>query len=266
MASRQGIFLKAVIENQACFADYFPHAIFGDISIENFLSTFKEQKFTCQKKCWHFLQQELIFKNIRPQAFLNHGVISDSPLAKYGTYKIKLTDDILANVNLLNSLPPNLKLRLDANGLFTESSYQHFHQSLHPNVISQIEYLEDPSINPDWSWINIPAAEDFILGKPAEYKIFKPNREFWDPADKRKKIFSSYQGSELGSWHTYQELLKFGNLDFTHGINNHQLYEEDLGIFSPCSAASQQYEVNLNKVKEMYSDLSQLSWSELCLI
>ncbi|MDH4467042.1 MAG: hypothetical protein QE271_03220 [Bacteriovoracaceae bacterium] len=267
VTSKRGIYIKVKRGNLIGHGDYFPHELLGDISIEEFLDTFLLQRETSQKKCYHFAIQEMN-KEFTEKCvpFFNHTPLdlysqqtSDTTISKNKVFKIKLhCREDATQINRLFNRKKNFQLRLDANGLFTNETFFSFYQLLSPEIIPAVEYIEDPSSSLDWSWLSATqwsAAEDFLPGKPSAIKIYKPNREFWVPGDKRKKIFSSYQGSELGQWHAYQELMKFGDLSLYHGIEQPNLYEENLDLFQNGNTMS--------VVKEMYQTLHSLNWKEL---
>jgi len=278
-----GVYLRWNLHNsqEYGYAEYYPHTELGDLSVDEFLSTFHLQRTTSQQKTLHFLHKDLNYQ-MAPSfpIFYNH-IFESIPRIVSSVFKIKLGyPDDLEKINAFHNLS-HYVLRLDANGLFTKDSYQSFRLSIHPEVTSHIEYIEDPSNSTDWSWVDLPCAQDFItpaLACLAPYYIYKPNRSFFEqvPGHASKVIFSSYQGSDLGRWHVYQELSKFGDLSVPHGIITAQpsstaddlfCYNRETSItYHNNQVLLPQYCANEKSVKSLYQKLQVRNWDYLCTI
>jgi len=268
----QGVYFKSEIEpvnghQQLSYADYFPHKVFGDQPIDEFLSEFKEQKTNQQKKLFYFLQRDYCYqeksnKSLPIITFSNHqNWDQKSPIyAKIVKCKLHTITDYHI-LNCEKSKLQNLKsIRLDANGLFTKESFSHFFNELDPVIKNKIEYMEDPGMDLNWNHYPLPLARDFLDGFPFHVQIFKPNRSIFDEEWKNNEIpiiFSSYQGSDLGHWHCYNELLDFGNINLTHGIaDKSPIFDIENDYYCP----------NNLQVKKMYDELTKVSWNYLCTI
>lgn len=242
---KKGIILKGL-----GFADFFPHEELGDESVESFLSNFKFQRTEYQQKCFHFLQRD--YSTFPFKKFYNHQLWDGKTEieSKFVKYKLKDKSDT-SYLGLLNS---EVKIRLDANGLFDGPEEVPFSSS--------IEYIEDPMIKTDWSGIQ-NAARDFISGTPYSFYIHKPNGRFLTKQDV-PVIFSSYLGHDLGKWLSYCELVELGDLSLQHGIVTENFYQEEkrmwdgdyLNGFSPDSRC----------IRELYQDLDKRGWKLLCTI
>lgn len=255
LEEKEGVHLMAKTPGGNSFADYFPHPEFGDARPEEFLDKFRFQSKDYDKKVLHFLLHDHKLRAQAPRPFKNHQLWDGnqeviSPVIKY---KLKSTSD----KSFAPLLKQGIRVRLDANGIFTQASLQDWSKDLQ----ARIEYLEDPTQDLNWEQINLPLARDFISGSPFQYYIYKPNCKFY-PDTKSNVIFSSYMGSELGRWHTYCELLDKGDLRLVHGIHTPDLYEGQAKLFK--GDFNQGFTPDMSVVKEMYKDLSSGPWSLLC--
>lgn len=257
---KRGVHFKVYFQNENSFGDYFPHEELGDQSIEEFLETFKFQSSEYSKKIFHFLQNDHRLRNLRPEKFFNHILFTHSVCADSSEcikYKIKEKNDYKWE----EIGGPATKIRLDANGLFSRDEIISFLEGR--SSLKRIEYIEDPSYEIDWSSIPVKTARDFIHGLPFTYYIHKSSARF-APENMDNVIFSSYMGSNLGTWQTYCELLEIGNLNQVHGIITPDLYPELRNLFKgnfqtgffPCE----------NEVKSMYKELNSGEWKTLCSI
>ena len=300
---RAGLFLrctqKSLSKLNVTFAEYYPHPSLRDITTEEFLDTFAAQKYCSQRKTLQFLIQDHhyqyhLFEDKAPlPSFYNHhfGIPEESreSPASYpeSVYKLKCDHHFKQLLECFDKKrPQTFLLRLDANGLFNETSYQEFRSYLNTFLkgsFSSIEYIEDPSESTDWSWVDLPTAQDFVQPKSPipDYYIYKPNRDFlselsWQP---KKIIFSSYQGGPLGQWHAYQELMAFGDLSLPHGIITPSHEIDSLlnkPIFqlkneTPCLYQKQRLRLltfapHRPNIELMYKNLHQLPWRFLCTI
>ena len=257
LAPREGVFLKRETSEGLGFCEYFPHPELGDEKVDEFLNSFLEQKTISQKKAMYFLHPNWS-KIYEPKTFFNHQLFNpnhnlESHVIKY---KIKHHDDF----SFLQYLNKNLRLRLDANGLFDSQSWSQFYKSLPPDFSQYLDYIEDPLSGLDWDDISVNRARDFIMGSPFEVKIFKPYREFF-PHDDKRVIFSGNMGHGLSNYQAYLELIQHGQLGEHHGIITDGIYvglpELFLGQyqigFSPDNSA----------LKNYFSEIESLAWIPL---
>ena len=261
-SSRQGVHLKIDLRRDKSFADFFSHPSLGDIHLEEFMEKFKYQDNEMCRKTFHFLLHDAKIRfdsleHLTP--FKNHTLWHplSSQHEQVFKYKLQGIDDF----TFLPLLKNNRKVRLDANGVFTQSEFQNFLMKLEPAIRGNIEYIEDPYLG-DWK-INSPIklASDFIDNPDHEIKIYKPNREFL-PKSLRPNIFSSYMGSQLGQWHAYTELITSGDLSLYHGIHIENFYANDL--FK--KMASDAFMPEKQKIKSLYDELMSSDWKLLCSI
>lgn len=259
---RQGVHLKIDLRRDKSFADFFSHPLLGDIDLEEFLENFKFQEDEISQKTFYFLQNDakLRFETLaKLTPFKNHTLWFAGASESFDVYKYKLQgpDDF----GFIPLLQKNKTIRLDANGVFSKESYLSFTQQIDQDLLSQIEYLEDPYVG-DWN-IHSPIkfASDFIANKDHAIKIYKPNREF-RPKSLKPQIFSSYMGGQLGQWHSYCELIAQGDLSLFHGIHIENFYEEDLFY----SRAPAFFAPEKMIIKKLYDELMSAEWKVLCSI
>ncbi len=257
---KEGVYLKAELKGKTLFADYFPHQVLGDRSVEEFLQSFRYQENTYQQKVFNLLLKDHLFQDGESKLFKNHlltqGEVSsfDSPVVKY---KLNSVDDF----GFLPALENGVILRLDANGLFSRNKLEEFLKKIPIDLLKKIQYIEDPLADLDWNGLSVPCARDFIEGTSFDFLIHKPNAFFLKPTDK-KVIFSSYLGSDLGRWHAACELFTHGDLNLTHGIKTEGFYEEELPLFEGTYAHG--FKSNKLVVKKMYQSIFQKKWTLLC--
>lgn len=258
LSTKSGIFLKTSHEQNE-IADYFPHEILGDQSIQEFLESFPDQKNQYHQSILLQLQKK---KSPLPQtSFLNHqlwqeGVKLEAPVVKY---KIMEIDEEIPSA-ILNS---NCKIRLDANGIFKNKELSKFLSRLDPDQLNRIEYIEDPNSDGLWTEIPIPCAKDFIKSNSYQILIYKPNREHHLRIPK-KTIFSGYMGHPLGTLHAYKELIERGDLHLYHGLLTPNLYQEDIDLFE--GNYSLGFKPNTKKINEETSRILDQRWELLCSI
>ncbi len=258
MEKKHGVYLKAKNNGRSTFADYFPHVAFGDKGVDFFLSEFTLQKEEYDRKVLYFLLNEHRYHNIPQKKFLNHQLWTGSEdlEAEVVKYKLLKTNDH----TFLDPLKRGLRLRLDANGMFNREGLKHFLASIPPEYLSQIDYVEDPLVDKDWSDIGVKAARDLISGTPHQVQIHRPNCSFYQEGES-KVVFSSYLGGDLGRWHTYCELTELGNLDEIHGIISKGFFAEE--NFFLDGNFQEGFTPNPEKVKEIYQDLENREWKFL---
>lgn len=256
---KPGVLLKAVLKDQTSFVDYFPHLPLGDRSSEQFLSEFKFQEVEYDKKVFDLLLRDSKFQNIKAKKFFNHqlwtGVESiDSTIIKY-----KLLHAL--DREFLTCLERGLRLRLDANALFNRAEFQNFIKEIPAKYIPQIDYIEDPLSDKNWSDLPVPCASDFIEGSPFHYYIYKPNCEF-KPKTESKVIFSSYLGSDLGRFHAYCELVENGDLSLTHGIISQGFFQEEIHFMKGNYLDG--FVPDNDLVRRVYQNAANSHWKLLC--
>ncbi len=255
---KTGIYLKAENRNYE-MADYFPHTVLGDQKIDSFLESFPDKSHPYHLSLVRQIRTpKTPLPNIK---FLNHqlwheGSEVNSPVIKY---KIKHKDDQIPK-DILNS---NCRMRLDANGLFTENEIYKYLAQLEIEQILRIDYIEDPSWDTPWSEIPIPSARDFIDGFPFKTLIYKPNRNFLDVLP-TSTVFSGYMGSSLGSLHVYRELVSRGDLTQYHGLLTPHLYENEPQLFK--GNYTEGFLPDKKAVSLYLEEINDLSWSRLCSI
>lgn len=256
---KSGVFLKAILGDKILFADYFPHLALGDRAIDEFLADFKYQKEVYDRKVFDLLLKDAHFQSFNPKPFLNHqlwstGETLDSPVIKY---KLREHEDL----SFLTATQKNIKVRLDANGLFTRETIGAFLKAIPQSSLSLIEYLEDPLSENDWTDLSIACASDFIQGTPSQFTIYKPNCEFL-PKTSNKIIYSSYLGSDLGRWHAACELMGQGDLNLFHGIHTPGFYFEQRDFLE--GHYKTEFTANMNQVHHLYKKVAGSDWKLLC--
>lgn len=258
LSAQDGVLLKAVLGNKTTFCDYFPHVSLGDKSVDELLQIFKFQNNTYEQKCFDLLLRDHELYWTKPKLIKNHKLWNvGEDLAPVIKYKVKGHDDY----GFLEALKNNIPTRLDANGLFSRSELLKFLQSIPPELLTYIEYFEDPLFENDWSNLPLKTAKDFIEATPFDYVVYKPNAEFLPKTDV-PIIFSTYLGHNLGRWHAYCELLREGDLNYVHGIQTEGFYQEEVNLFE--GDYSQGLYAKTQVVQKMYKEIATLNWKSLC--
>ncbi len=258
MAIKEGVYLSAEIKGKKVYADYFPHLPLGDIGVEEFLESFKSQKTEYQQKILKLLNDDLRFQDFPSRKFRNHQLWSgteliDSPVVKYKMLSAR--DQVFHE-----ALKLGVRVRLDANAMFTKSNMSDLLDPLTPEWRKLIDYVEDPLCETDWSAFPLRRAQDFINGSPFDIYIYKPNCEML-PAFKNI-IFSAYLGNALGNWHSYCELVEYGNLQFVQGIIGQGFYEEVRDFY--LGDYKNGFQPDLDIIRDLYNDLAAREWKTLC--
>lgn len=261
LGPKAGVFLKSSVKGQDVYADYFPHIALGDVGVDEFLRNFSEQDSEYDRKILDLLKRDAEFQTLKPKRFKNHQLWTGSEELKAKVVKNKPLSP--SDRSFMEILQKGLKLRLDANGMFSRASFKEFLETIPKDLRHQIDYVEDPLSDADWSELGVSVARDFIDGSPADYYIFKPNCEFY-PKDHKKVIFSAYLGATLGNWHAYAELTRHGDLSLYHGLIYQGFSEEDQDLFVP--QGDDEYLPDLAVVKKVYEDLAQREWIKLCSV
>jgi hypothetical protein len=256
---KHGVLLKGVLGDKVTFADYYPHIPLGDRPVDHFLQEFKFQNVEYDKKVFDFLLKDHGFQNIKPKRFMNHQLWTGAePLeASVVKYKMLHAQDTSWKI----PLDKGLRLRLDGNAIFTRKDYEAFVKDIPEKFHAQIDYLEDPLSEKDWSNLKLASARDFIEGTPFQYYIYKPNCEF-KPQTDAKIIFSAYLGHSFGNWHTYCEMIESADLSLTQGIIGTGFYQEEKRLFDGSYHSG--FMPDEKVVQKMYRDIAGLEWKSLC--
>ena len=258
---KPGVLIKGVLGNKITFADYFPHLPLGDRSCDQFLSEFKFQQTEYDQKVFDLLLRDHTFQNIKPKKFYNHQLWTGVEQLESKIIKYKLLHSF--DRSFMICLERGLRLKLDANALFNRKEYHEFLKDIPEKHHSQIEYIEDPLHEKDWSDLKVPVASDFIDGSQFDYYIYKPNCEFLTKTE-AKVVFSSYLGGNLGRFHTYCDLIENGDLTLIHGIITEGFFEEEISFMR--GNYSDGFLPDNESVRRIYQDASNSHWKLLCSI
>jgi len=261
LEEKEGVFLMAEVNGLKVFADYFPHIPLGDSNVDQFLERFHEQDEEYDRKILHLLLADGKFQKKECKRFQNHQLWngSESLNSKLIKYKLFSTTDRA----FLEPLSRGIRVRLDANGMFSEESLSIFLESIPKEFLSLIDYIEDPIRSSHWKDLSVPTARDFLNSETYDYYVYKPNCEF-RPETKAKIIYSAYLGSELGAWHTYCEMIDHADSELIQGIVGQGFYKEERGLFK--GEFSTGIYPDENVVKNIYQELNLRKWKKLCSI
>jgi hypothetical protein len=257
LKSREGVFLKSVISDVSNFWEYFPHPELGDQSVDSFLTDFSSAKSDAQKKAHLRLTKPLQMKT--DSLFLNHELYHKDSDPKSPVIKYKLFGR--NDFGFIPLLQKGHTVRLDANGIFNKESWIQFKSYIPEEAFNNIEYIEDPFFDKDWSHVGLETASDFVDGSPCSIKIYKPYRELF-PIKAKKIIFSSPMGHLLGTYLTFLEMINFGNLDIHHGLMTPGIYKEVPNIFT--GNFKHGFRLNQEVVDSFFENLSHKEWLFLC--
>lgn len=256
---KHGVLIKGVLGDKVTFADYFPHLPLGDRSVDQFLQEFKFQNVEYDKKVFDLLLRDHGFQYLEPKKFTNHQLWTGTENLEADVIKYKMLHAMDTSYKI--PLEMGLRLRLDGNALFNRRDYENFLISVPEKYHKQIDYIEDPLSEKDWSNLKVPSAMDFIDGSPYQYYIYKPNCEFRPKTD-AKIIYSAYLGSNLGSWHTYCEMVETADLNLTHGIIGVGFYKEEKQFLT--GSYKNGFIADEGIVKKIYQDTASREWKNLC--
>ena len=254
---REGVLFR--INGGECYVDYHAWEVFGDLSAQAYIE--KMRKFGADELLLHLIMLAKNHGNIEHRKFLNHGFNQSEQKVN----KFKFTD--LSKLNsILTQYPAGKKIRIDFNNSESLESIKNWWQELDNENKKKIDYLEDPFPFETAKWqelldLDIPLALD---RNPKDhnlvaYEIYKPNIDLY-AKNQRLKIFSSYMGHDLGRYHAYLALLKWGDLKMYHGIDTPGLYHEQRDLFLRKGDYCQ---INQLAVKELYEELQGLVWQKL---
>lgn len=259
MKKRNGLLLRD--DRSGSFADYCPWEEFGDLSISTLKEIIQNEK---EHSTFDHVKTLLLLDSKRGEVihspFKNHtlGILQNEI---YGVFKIKCGTDIEYEAHRLNSLVQKhfLTFRLDFNNLLSEEKFSIFIKLLDKNIVKRIEYIEDPfPYSESWGRYDVNLATDRNPAQEHFVSIYKPLADVCLPRGK-KIIFSSYMGHDLGIYHSYLMLLKYGDLSLTHGINTPGLFEKQREIFTTEEGVCT---VNPRSINQMYTELEGLEWKK----
>lgn len=258
---KEGVFIMASSDGVQVYADYFPHLPLGDAPVDHFLENFKDQKQEYEKKVFALLLKDKEYQKKESRTFRNHQLWTGSEVLNSGIVKYKLLSP--NDIAFLEPLRRGIRIRLDANGMFTPESFKKFISLIPKEHLGLIEYIEDPIRNNQWSDLEIPTARDFLESDKYDFYVYKPNCEF-KPKTDAKIIYSAYLGSELGAWHTFCEMIEDADFNLTHGIVGQGFYKEERGLFKGDFESGVYPDRNV--VKNIYQELILRKWKKLCSI
>lgn len=252
---REGVYLRI---DKKYYVEYFPWQEFGDSSVHQFLGDVRKSK-----KLPNYLLQLLNLEKCKDRIqhldFYNHKF---DGVANGTVCKLKYKNDL----SLLNhEIKKNEgKVRIDFNNGLSQNAYWKWESELSDSIKKKIEYIEDPFVIENKLLLSssIPFACDRNkwIDCVYEFKILKPNIDEYEDCYE-KIIFSSYMGGDLGRYHCYLALMKWGNLNFYHGIDTPNIYDEQLPLF----VDQKDGRLSLDKfiLEEIYNSLREREWISL---
>lgn len=261
LEEKEGVYLMAENNGKKLFADYYPHLPLGDSPVHIFLERFHQQEEEYDKKILHLLLADEEFQRKECKPFKNHQLWTGSESLNSKIIKYKLLSS--SDTSFIEPLKRGIRVRLDANGMFTPKSLQVFLDSIPEDYRKLIDYIEDPIRSFPWDNVGVPTARDFLDAEKFDYYVYKPNCEFRPKTD-AKIVYSAYLGSELGAWHTYCEMIEEGDSGITQGIVGQGFYKEERGLFIGNFESGIYPDQNV--VKNIYQELNLRKWTRLCSI
>ena len=247
---KRGMYLRVKNDSGFGYADYFPHAELGDLSVEDVVSGKRDIHF--EKALWFATNEKELRQRITARSFKNHCLYKDGKAERVLKVKVFGKQDFTKIRKLLQN---DVTVRLDSNGAISVDQWNSFLKELEADELGKIEYIEDPGAG-DWGQLIVPAAKDFTEREGFDYVIHKANARFLE--NNGKAIFSSYMGSDLGRYHCWLELMDRGDLELVHGINTPGLYQDQLEIFNCEDGVCT---LNESAVDEIYANLNRRSWT-----
>ncbi len=270
--SPEGVLFKASEKKKSNgFYFYSPWTSLGQKSIEHLLEDLKMNSF-------HFVRS-FLFKDMyiyrrylssKLPSFYNHSFFKDDLIHCSEKYlKLKLTGRFDSDREKIIKLNSNFEsLRLDLNFNYSEDEFSVLIDFLQAEQV-KIDYIEDPIPWKEESYkkfldhkFNIVldqpynSSKKIIKGLPV---IFKPVLHSYFGDRLKEQIFSSNMNGPLSDWHTYCELLHFGNLSLHHGICTNQ-FDSESSIFSFKKSVNVEKEI----VQSIYEKLESLDgWNSL---
>jgi hypothetical protein len=255
MDIRKGVFLK---RDDGTFVDYHPWIEFGDPSRQDFLTSILNFGLDEKTRCLFDLDGKR--REIHSKKFKNHGL--NNPIGGYGKFKISCPSEIK---HILKRYRNQDVFRFDLNNNSSYSEVMHAWNGLESREKEAIEYIEDPYLG-DLSWGDLEsngvplACDRNELSTPGwKFQIFKPNVDLVKK-ENCSQIYSSYMGADLGRYHSYLELMLYGDLELVHGIDTPNIFRGQNQMFAGQSGT---LEISNSAVTEMYLRLSRLEWTNL---
>jgi hypothetical protein len=244
------------------FVDYFPWVQFGDLGVKDLL-----EKIHKDGELPDFLQQCLSLDKMRFELdhwdFLNHTLYNDERVQN-PVLKIKYIDGFNEINEILESTPS--KLRIDFNNGGSSKKILCWWNSLSEKHKEKIEFLEDPlSFDEEKNTylrkigISLAADRNIFQQEFYDYNILKPNVDIVNSIP-NNSIFSSYMGHDLGRYHCFLALMKWGNLSLAHGINTPGIYNEQLDIFNQNGMHTN---IAPMVIKQLYTQIKGAKWQTL---
>lgn len=258
MDPKEGVLLSSEIHGKKVYADYFPHLPLGDESVDQFLSTFRDQKTEYQQKILKLLHADARYQEFPSRRFRNHQLWAGTEPIIAPVVKYKMLNQRDATFH--EALRQGVRVRLDGNGMFTKATFHELIDPIRPEWRSLIDYVEDPLSETDWSTFPLKRARDFIQGTPFDIYVYKPNCEM--KPEFSELIYSAYLGNALGNWHTYCELIEEGNTSIVQGIIGSGFYEEVRDFY--LGDFDRGFYPDLAIIKDLYTQLAGLEWKSLC--
>lgn len=185
------------------------------------------------------------------------------------TVKIKGDQDIIGLSRFLNTLEPEVRIRIDFNSALSVREFGEFLSSLSDSSRKKIEYIEDPTpICPEWKRWNklIPLAFDFQPGEYnvelADFQILKPSRQAL-PEKRGRITLTSAMDHPIGVAHGLRTAQKYATTDsgfltldlYETGFEKYFVQQENYLNFSEAA--------RLDSGIGMTAELEKLTWAAL---
>ncbi|NCN27513.1 hypothetical protein GW915_08055 [bacterium] len=193
----------------------------------------------------HYLLTD--FLRFSQEEFRN--VVSDCKNGGFSCIKIKGGRDLDAEIRQIEKLAwscdgTDIKLRIDFNDQLTQQTYEAFLSKISSNVLSRVDYIEDPYPYEASQWSasrkvkNVALAKDSNVGLVTEgFDAFIIKPAVQDPApyvfgaaiNKKRLVFTSYMDHPIGQYYAaYEAALASKNhpqLVDTCGLMTHNLFQ-----------------------------------------
>jgi hypothetical protein len=246
------------------FVDYFPWEQFGDLSVDELL----DQIVVNGGELPSFLNQCVNLDKERYEIdywdFLNHELYQNTSPIESSIIKIKYINDFHQINEILRS--SKARLRIDFNNGGSLDSIVEWWKTLTPSQKLKVDYLEDPIeynhekyLELKKCGIKLACDRNNFDDRTFDFKVIKPNVDLVD-GPSHEGIFSSYMGHDLGRFHSFLSLMKWGNLNLAHGINTPNIYNEQLNLFTNKGLHTS---LSPLEVKRMYERIRGREWKTL---
>ncbi len=254
LGAREGI----LFNYNGCFLDYHPWTEFGDLGLDEFLAKIKNEGITKHMRDLFSLDREK--KSIVPQPFLNH---TFNKVSKCCKLKYSSRNEL---ISFMAKLETGSKLRVDFNNSLSFEQSKDLWNSFTQSQRDLIEFFEDPCPeSQDWGQLRklgmrIACDRNKGISGEFDFRILKPNVDNFLGLE-NNLIFSSYMGHDLGRYHCYLALMRYGRLDLFHGIDTPDIFENQKNLFT--DLGNNLLSLNNTAVRELYSELEELEWTSL---